>query len=183
MDEGGGGRLRRREEDAGQPGLSADFVAIDFETANPRRNSACAVGLVKVASGRIVDSVVYLIRPPTRDFRFTFIHGLGWADVAEAEHFGELWPKIASFVDGATFLAAHNAPFDRSVLNACCATYGVRLPTLMFQCTVRLARQTWAIYPTKLFDVCRELGIALNHHEALSDARACAEIVLAAGRA
>ena len=141
------------------------------------------MGLVKVAGGRVVDTAVHLIRPPTRDFRFTFIHGLGWSDVAEAQDFGGLWPRIADFFDGATFLAAHNASFDRSVLNACCATYGLTLPTLMFQCTVRLARRTWSIYPTKLPDVCRELGIALNHHEALSDALACAEIVLAAGRA
>ncbi len=183
MGESGGGRLRRCTEDAAEPCLSGDFVAIDFETANPRRDSACAVGLVKVAGGRIVETAVHLIRPPTRNFRFTFIHGLAWADVAEAEDFGGLWPKIADFFDGATFLAAHNASFDRSVLNACCATYGLTLPTLMFQCTVRLARQTWSIYPTKLPDVCRELGIALNHHEALSDARACAEIVLAAGKA
>ena len=53
-------------------------------------------------------------------------------------------------------------------------------PSLPFRCTVQLSRQTWSIFPTKLSDVCRELGIALNHHEALSDATACAQIMLAA---
>ena len=43
-----------------------------------------------------------------------------------------------------------------------------------------MARRAWNICPTKLSDVCRKLGIALNHHEALSDAMACARIVLAA---
>ncbi len=161
-------------------GPAPDFVAIDFETANFSRDSACAVGLVRVAGGRIVETAVHLIRPPTREFRFTYIHGLTWRDVAESEDFGALWPAIAAFVDGAEFFAAHNASFDRSVLNACCARYGVEPPPLPFHCTVQISRQTWNIFPTKLSDVCRELGIVLNHHEALSDARACAQIMLAA---
>jgi DNA polymerase III subunit epsilon len=157
-----------------------NFVAIDFETAAYRRDSACAVGLVKVVGGEIVDRAVHLIRPPTRQFVFTYIHGLTWNDVEAADDFGRLWPKLAAFLDGATFLAAHNAAFDKGVLHACCATYGVAAPTLPFRCTVQIARRAWNIHPTRLSDVCRELNIALNHHEALSDATACAEIVLAA---
>ena len=132
-----------------------------------------------MVGGRIVEAVVHLIRPPTREFRFSYIHGLEWADVAEADDFGALWPKLAELLDGATFLAAHNATFDRRVLETCCATYGLAAPTLPFRCTVQLARRHWSIYPTRLPDVCRVLGIALDHHEALSDARACAAIVLA----
>jgi DNA polymerase III subunit epsilon len=161
-------------------GRTADFVAIDFETATYSRDSACAVGLVRVAGGRIVETAAHLIRPPTREFRFTYIHGLTWADVAEAQDFGALWPTLSAFVDGAAFFAAHNASFDRSVLAACCARYGVKPPPLTFRCTVEAARRAWSIFPTKLSDVCRALGIALNHHEALSDAMACAQIMIAA---
>ena len=161
-------------------GPAEDFVAIDFETANFSRDSACAVGLVRVAAGRIVKTAVHLIRPPTREFCFTYIHGLTWRDVAESDDFGALWPTIAAFIDGAEFFAAHNASFDRSVLSACCARYGVLPPPMPFRCTVQLSRETWNIRPTKLDNVCRELGIVLNHHEALSDAMACAQIMLAA---
>jgi DNA polymerase III subunit epsilon len=159
------------------------FVAIDFETANYRGDSACAVGLVKVIDSKIVDKAVHFIRPPTKEFVFTYIHGLTWKDVAKAADFGELWPILESFIEGAEFLAAHNASFDKSVLHACCASYGVLAPSLPFRCSVQIARRTWNIYPTKLPDVCRRLGIDLNHHEALSDAMACAQIVLAAGEA
>lgn len=158
-----------------------NFVAIDFETANNQSDSACAIGLVKVRDGAIVDQAVHLIRPPTRQFLFTFIHGLTWADVAEAEDFGALWPRLAPMLEGADFLAAHNASFDRKVLAACCDRYGLPMPTQPFRCTVQIARRAWNIRPTKLSDVCRELVIPLNHHEALSDARACAQIVIAAG--
>jgi DNA polymerase-3 subunit epsilon len=157
-----------------------NFVAIDFETANYEASSACSVGLVKVVSGEIVGTAVHLIRPPTRDFVFTYIHGLTWKDVAKSPDFGKLWPSLGALLEGAEFLAAHNASFDKGVLHACCGRYGIAAPSLSFQCTVQIARRTWSIYPTKLPDVCRYLGIALNHHEALSDAMACAQIVLAA---
>jgi DNA polymerase-3 subunit epsilon len=180
MGKGSGAPTRRRASNASVDWPLTDFIAIDFETANYQADSACAVGLVKVVANRVVEAVVQLIRPPTREFRFTDIHGLAWADVAEVDDFGALWPKLAGFLDGATFFAAHNASFDRRVLEACCATYGLAAPGLPFRCTVQLARAAWSIYPTRLPDVCSALGIALDHHEALSDARACAAIVLAA---
>ena len=101
-----------------------NFVAIDFETANYQPDSACAVGLVKVVGGEIVDKAVHLIRPPTKQFVFTYVHGLTWKDVAKSDDFGTLWPKLEPFLEGAQFLAAHNASFDKGVLHACCAGYG-----------------------------------------------------------
>jgi len=85
-----------------------------------------------------------------------------------------------AFVEGADFLAAHNARFDRAVLGACCAMASLPAPRLPFVCTVDLARNQWGLRPTKLPDVCRYLGLELNHHNAASDAEACARIVMAA---
>jgi len=84
---------------------------------------------------------------------------------------------------GAEFLAAHQASFDRSVLTACCYQARLAVPRLPFECTVRIARRLWGIRPTRLPNVCHYLGIRLKHHDALSDAEACALIVLAARRA
>lgn len=163
------------------PGL--DFTAIDFETADHGRDSACAVALVRVRDGLVVEERVQLLRPPRRRFVFTHVHGLAWDDVKDQPTFAEAWPALASLVEGSRFLAAHNAPFDRSVLRACCEAAGQPVPPHPFQCTMRLARQAWEIRPTKLSDVCLRLGIPLQHHEALSDARACARILVEAGRA
>ena len=49
-----------------------------------------------------------------------------------------------------------------------------------FVCTVKAARSIWGFYPTTLADVCRQLRIPLRHHDAESDAQACARILLAA---
>jgi len=157
-----------------------NFLAIDFETANQYRDSACSIGLVRVRGGIITDKVVKLIKPPQTWFIFTSIHGLAWDDVKNAPDFGLLWPEIEPLFNGVDFLAAHNATFDRSVLSACCEKYGISMPQTRFLCTMHLARQKWNIHPTKLSNVCEKLGITLNHHEALSDAHACAQIILRA---
>jgi len=156
------------------------FVAIDFETADHGRDSACAVALVRVDAGQITERAVRLIRPPRSSFVFTHIHGITWSMVAHEPAFGAVWKELQPLLQGAEFLAAHNAPFDRSVLAACCANAGIQAPTLPWNCTVQLARRQWGIRPTKLPDVCRHLGIPLNHHDAGSDAEACARIILAA---
>jgi DNA polymerase-3 subunit epsilon len=156
------------------------FVAIDFETADRGRDSACAVGLIRVENNQIVERLHCFIRPPRHKFEFSHIHGITWSDVAQQLTFGELWPNIIPLLQGADFMAAHNAPFDKGVLYACCDAYGIPRPSQNFICTVQLARRTWNIRPTKLPNVCQHLGIQLEHHQALSDAEACARIVIAA---
>jgi len=156
------------------------ILAIDFETANHNRDSACAIGLALVRGRKLVKTDVFLIQPPDSDFVFTHIHNLTWDDVCDSETFGELWPRIDGYFAEADYLAAHNASFDRGVLTECCSRTGVVAPKKSFICTMKLARSQWSIYPTRLPDVCRKLGIDLNHHDAASDAQACARIVIAA---
>lgn len=141
------------------------------------------MGVVIVSGERILERIYRLIRPRTRDFHFTYVHGLRWSDVRAAPAFAEIWPEIESKLVGIKFLAAHNAPFDRSVLRGCCAAYGLPVVPHPFVCTVRVARAVWNIRPTRLPDVCARLQISLRHHQADSDAEACARIVMAAAAA
>ena len=60
------------------------------------------------------------------------------------------------------------------------AWYGVEVPAVPFECTVRVARASWGLRPTTLRHVADHLGLSLQHHDAASDAEACARIVLAA---
>lgn len=156
------------------------ILALDFETASHSPDSACALGLALVEDGRIIAEDAFLIRPPEPEFVFTYIHGLSWEDVADAPPFDEAWPRLEPWLENVDWLAAHNAPFDRGVLNACCRTYRLAPIDQPFICTVQVARQVWGIYPTKLPLVCRALDIPLNHHDAASDASACAQILVRA---
>ncbi len=155
-------------------------MAIDFETADPASDSACAVALVRVEGGRVVRREQRLIRPPRSRFHFTHIHGIRWQDVERCPTFATVWPELAPVLDGVAFLAAHNASFDRRVLEACCAAAGLAPPTLPYRCTVQVARAASRVFPTRLPDVCRYLDIPLVHHDPMSDAEACARIVVAA---
>ena len=158
------------------------FVAVDFETADRGADSACAVGLVRVENWQIVHREVRLLRPPRRWIQFSFLHGITWDHVKDQPTFAEAWPELSRVFEGTDSLAAHNAGFDRSVLNACCRAAGVEPPDIPFQCTMRIARRVWGIYPTKLPNVCAHLGLPLRHHDAGSDAEACARIMIEAFR-
>ncbi|CAN5354705.1 3'-5' exonuclease [soil metagenome] len=164
------------------PPMLRPFVAIDFETADYRADSACAMGLVRVEGLNIVERKVVLIRPPRSWIHFTHIHGLTWEMVKDAPRFADAWQQVKHLLDGVDMLAAHNAGFDRGVLNGCCRAAGFEPPSLPFLCTVKLAKRTWKEKRNNLAIVCERLGIALNHHEALSDAEACARIAIAASK-
>lgn len=140
----------------------------------------CAVGLASGKDGRIEFAQSFLVRPPLSQFVFSSIHGIRWEDVRGAPSFSDLWPTMLACIDNVEFIAAHYASFDQGVLQECCAAFRLRAPQVPFVCTVRLARSQWGIYPTKLPDVCRRLGVPLRHHDPGSDAEACARIVLAA---
>jgi DNA polymerase III subunit epsilon len=159
------------------------FVAIDFETANLRSTSACAVSVVRVKAGDLEQASGMLINPPPGPFLFTWVHGVRRRDVRRAEPFRSAWLTLSPLLEGAAFVAAHNADFDRSVLETSCKHAGLAPPTLPFVCTVRLARRVWDPRWADLPSVCRRLGISLVHHDPNSDAAACARIVLAASRA
>ena len=158
------------------------FAAIDFETADYKRDSACAVGAVLVRNNRIAERYYQLIRPPRKKFVFTYIHGLSWNDVRDSPTFRKMWPDLRDFIDEAGFLVAHNAPFDRGVLQVCCEAAKIMPPRHEFRCTMQMARAKWSLPSAKLPVVCKHLRIPLDHHNALSDAEACAKIAMKALR-
>lgn len=152
------------------------IVAIDFETADYGADSACALGIASIEDGVITRAESRLIRPPRQKFVFTYIHGITWNDVKNEAEFGDVWHGFRDHWIDADYLIAHNAPFDRKVLFTCCAVAGLDMPPTPFVCTVRVARTHWKFKPANLAYVSGQLGIALKHHDAGSDAHACASI-------
>lgn len=165
------------------PTSSQRWVAIDFETANREKASACALGLVVIEDGFIAEERSWLIQPPGNYFewRNTAIHGIDEDRVAQEPEFDELWEQISPYLEGAVILA-HNASFDIAVLRGSLDHYELETPASAgYFCTVSVARKVWPLLSNhKLDSVCDHCGIALVHHDAASDARACAKIALAA---
>ncbi|MBC9785713.1 3'-5' exonuclease [Heliobacterium chlorum] len=158
-----------------------EFIAIDFETANYNRDSACALGIVVVSQHRVIEKRVWLIRPPRLYIhpRFTEIHGIRVEQVRDKPTFGQLWPEISAYLDGRP-VVAHNATFDIGVLKAVMNTYQITCNGFPYLCTLAMARKTWPkLQSHKLNVVAEHLGISLQHHDALEDAAAAAGIVSA----
>lgn len=157
-----------------------NFVAIDFETANEKRNSACSLGITVVENNKIVEEKYWLIKP--YEMRFEpmniWIHGIKEEDVKNEKTFKELWDEIRPYLDG-KLVVAHNAAFDMSVLRKTLDSYNIPYPNLDYFCSMIMSRN---FYPhlenSKLNTVNKHLGYEFNHHNASADASACANIVL-----
>ena len=155
------------------------FAAIDFETADPGRDSACALAVVRVHGTTIVRRTTWLIRPPRRQFHFTDIHGITWAHVADKPTFGQLGPRSRrNWPASTSWLRTTPRSTAGCSITAARRSGRRRRPSLF--CTVHVARKLWKLRPANLPAVCRHLVIPLKHHDPTSDAEACARIIVAA---
>src|SRR4051812_5486237 len=93
---------------------TCDWIAIDFETANETRGSACAVGVVQFKDGQPVGAGGALINPEQHFNPYnTMVHGLDEDSVRRALRFPEVWSDLAPLLDGQV-VVAHNLSFDAS---------------------------------------------------------------------
>lgn len=166
--------------------MPLSFTAIDFETANGSPASACAVGLVKVVDGAIVDRAAWLIRPPAGHDEFApfnvQLHGVSRERVASADSWSEQLPRLLDFAAGDP-LVAHNAPFDLGVLAAASIATGCALPDLTSFCSLRTARRVYDLPSYRLPAAAQAAGFTrLVHHDPASDAEASAAIVVDAAQ-
>lgn len=159
-----------------------DFVVIDFETASAQRHSAVSLALVVVRDGEIVDKFYSLLQPSTPfSEQNSRIHGIYPQDVIDAPDFSEVWPYISNFFTDDQLVVAHNAAFDAGVLSATLQYFDLQVPAYRLLDTVRTSRR---VHPEltnhKLNTVAAHLQIPLaQHHNALDDASATANILLA----
>jgi len=158
------------------------FTSIDFELATSEYNSVCAVGMVSVVDGEIVNEYYSLVQPPDNKYMWqtTRVHGIKAKDTLNAPTFLEIFPAILPLVFGQK-MVAHNEELDRKVLRRCMQYYGLVYEDLglkdKWDCTSQIYKQLGFV-KTKLSVVCDIMEIQLNPHDALSDARASAELYL-----
>ena len=158
-----------------------NFAAIDFETANFERGSACSVGIVVVREGKMAERFYSLIKPEPNYYNYwcTRVHGLTRKDTDSAPIFPEVWAKVAPLVEGLP-LVAHNSTFDEGCLKSVFRIYQMDYPDYRFHDTLKAARkQLPDLENHQLHTVSAACGYCLeNHHHALADAEACAAIAI-----
>ena len=149
------------------------FTAIDFETAHGKRWSICQVGIVRIENGVISNELSILVQPPNNFYWnwFTGIHHITPEMTRNAPTFDKIWHRVEPFIKNQTVVAHNGFSFDFPVLAQTLQYYGLEIPEYEKHCTYRLFRDNLA-------SLCKKYQIHLNHHEALSDARACGELFL-----
>lgn len=155
-----------------------NFAAIDFETANGACTSVCAVGVVIVREGQTVKTFYSLFRPEPNYYNWfcTRVHGLTCHDTDCAPLFPQVWAQIAPQIKGLP-LVAHNKAFDAHCLKSVFRCYQMDYPEYTFYCTLQQSRRVWPNGCHTLEVIAARCGYNLhNHHHALADAEACAEI-------
>ena len=162
--------------------MITSFAAIDFETAT--KHHICSVGIVTFENGKITDEYHTLIQPPNNEYNWHNIqvHGITQNDTLHIPNFYHIYPEIKKRIYGKT-LVAHNESFDRNVLSKTMRDYNIEYSDLnianKWECTLKIYRAK-GYSPANLNACCKIHGIELQHHQALSDARACAQLFLIA---
>ncbi len=166
-------------ENAKGQDLHGSFVVFDLETTgfSPEKNKIIEIGAVKVVEGKIVDKYSTFVNPkepiPYKIENLTHIND---SMVENAREIQEILPEFLRFCEGSV-MVAHNAGFDMSFIKQNCINLNLTQEFTVVD-TVGLARMLLpALNKHTLDAVAKALGVSLeNHHRAVDDAQATAEI-------
>lgn len=164
---------------AGSQSLDGTYVVFDLETTgfSPIQDKIIEIGAVKVERGVITERFSTFVNPKIPiPFKITQLTSITDDMVVDAETIDVVLPKFLDFI-GDAVLVAHNAGFDVSFIEQNCRYQEIEREFISLD-TVALAR---GLLPTlskyKLNVVAKALNISLeNHHRAVDDAGATAEI-------
>ena len=164
---------------AGEQSLDDTYIVFDIETTgfSSIRDRIIEIGAVKVVNGEIVDRFSTFVNPERPiPFEITNLTSITDEMVMGSPDIETVLPQFLEFV-GDGVLVAHNAGFDVGFIGQNCRNLGLD-DRFVYVDTVALAR---VLLPTlskyKLNIVAKALNISLeNHHRAVDDAGATAEI-------
>jgi DNA polymerase-3 subunit epsilon len=155
------------------------YAVFDVETPNSRNDRISAIGVVLVEGGVQTTGFYSLVDPQTEFDAFNIrLTGITPWMVRGKPDFRVLWPRLRPLLERGV-LCAHNAPFDLGVLGRCLRDYGLEwTPTRSYVCTCQMGRRLLPQAPDHRLDTLAALlGLPLQHHNAMSDTRACAGLL------
>ncbi|MDR1067218.1 MAG: PolC-type DNA polymerase III [Clostridiales bacterium] len=186
--------LEAAAADAGDRNLDGSFVVFDVETTGliANKDRVIEIGAVKIENGEITECFSSFVNPKTAiPYNITELTGIDEGMVKDAPPIENVLPKFLEFSSGCSFVA-HNAKFDMGFMLAEAKRAGrdsdVRKTLGQRRAVADTLELSRALYPKltrhKLDYVAKHLGVKLkNHHRALDDARAAAEIFIACAKA
>ncbi|MDD3413574.1 MAG: PolC-type DNA polymerase III [Lachnospiraceae bacterium] len=173
--------LKQVVENSKGQSLDDTYVIFDLETTgfSAVKNKIIEIGAVKVENGKIIDRFSEFVNPLTPiPFHIENLTGINDAMVMEADIIEKVLIRFLAFCEGA-IMVAHNAGFDMSFIYKNAKDLGYESEYTVLD-TVALSRVMLPdISKYKLDHVAKALGVSLqNHHRAVDDAEATANIFL-----
>lgn len=159
-----------------------EFVAIDVETANADLSSICQIGLAHYRDGALADEWKSFVDP--EDFFDpinVYIHGIDESMVRGSPTIVGLVQELCSHMDGRVCVC--HTHFDRVALRQAFEMHERQPPSCTWLDSARVARRAWKQFAWSgygLGNVCAFLGYEFVAHDALEDAKAAANVLLAA---
>jgi DNA polymerase-3 subunit alpha (Gram-positive type) len=159
--------------------LDAPSVVFDIETTGfgPVNDKIIEIGAVKVIDGKIVDTYSTFINPEVPiPFEIEKLTSINDSMVIDSPTIDVVLPQFLEFCKDC-IMVAHNASFDVGFITKKAEFLGIDTDFTVID-TVSMARVLLPdLTKFKLNIVAKELGISLeNHHRAVDDAGATAEI-------
>lgn len=162
--------------------ITMDFVAIDVETANADMASICQIGVAIYNNGALTNAWTSLIDPEDYfDLINIDIHGITEEDIEGKPTFPEIVSKLGGFLNG-TVCVSHTH-FDRVSISRALEKYDLSSFDTIWLDSARIARRTWEEFSWSgygLANICNKIGYEFKHHDALEDAKASGQVLLAA---
>ncbi|MDI3311829.1 MAG: exonuclease domain-containing protein, partial [Thermoanaerobacterium sp.] len=161
--------------------IDDSFVVFDIETTglSSINDSIIEIGAVKIKNCQIVDTFETFVNPQVHISKFiTKLTGITDDMVKEYPSIEEILPKFLEFIKDSV-LVAHNANFDVTFIKTKAKNLGMEVDNPVLD-TLELSRHMYEnLKNYKLDTIAQYLGVSLeNHHRAVDDARATAEIFL-----
>ncbi|WP_323037640.1 exonuclease domain-containing protein [Pararhodobacter sp.] len=159
------------------------FIALDVETANGEMSSICQIGLACVRADGQIATLGFLVNPRGVFEQFnTRLHGIDAATVTNAPDFAGVFAPLRRLLD-VTPLVQHSG-FDKRAMNAACQRFGLEPLGTPWHDSVTIARRAWPQLTGNgghgLASLKSFLSLEFEHHDAVEDARAAAQVVLCA---
>lgn len=146
-----------------------DYVGLDFEYATSYKGSICSVGIASFKDGQLVDKFYSLVKPPNNEYNWvnTNINHISKLDTDRSPNYKQIFPEIKKRLHNNTVVAHGAYHTEKACLEQAMDFYGIfDNLKIKWECTQDK-------YDCSLNVACDVLGIELDHHNALSDAKAC----------
>jgi DNA polymerase-3 subunit epsilon len=158
------------------------FTAIDVETANADMASICQIGTACFVHGVVTDEWKTYVDPQDHfDAINVSIHGITAKTVKGSPTFGALVSKLQAALNG-NIVVSHTA-FDKIAIYQAAMKYDTHPPSCTWLDSAWVVRRTWDNFSRRgygLENVCKFIGYDFKPHDALEDAKAAGNIMLAA---